>query len=339
MTPVKGEFELIAELASLVDRPADGIGIGDDAATWPISPGLVAVGTTDMLVEGIHFRLDWTSARDLGWKALAVNLSDLAAMGATPARALVSMALLPDHEEAAIEIYRGMGELARIAGAFVVGGDVVRTSGPLVVNVALVGQADPARILRRDGALAGDLVAVTGRVGASSAGLALLLDREATAGRGDGRAGAPAPIPPGAEPLLRAHHRPWPRLEGGRRLAEIGVRCAIDISDGVASEAWHIAEASNASVEIDLEALPLDPAAVALLGDRRARGLALSGGEDYVLRGALPPHRLEEARAAVAGDGGLTVVGRVVGTAAGGSVTILDHGVRVETGERGYVAF
>jgi len=141
-----GEFELIASLASRLDPAADGLGIGDDAAAWMPAPGALVVATTDMLVEGVHFRLDWTSARDLGWKALAVNLSDLAAMGATPGRALVSVALLPAQTALVGEMYEGLSELARLTGTQVVGGDTVRTSGPLVVNVALIGEAEPGRL-------------------------------------------------------------------------------------------------------------------------------------------------------------------------------------------------
>ena len=126
-----GEFELIAALASRLEAPPDGIGIGDDAATWHPTPGMLAVATTDALVEGIHFRLDWTTPRDLGWKALAVNLSDVAAMGAHPRHALVTVAMAPDRADVVLGIYEGIGECARAAGVYVVGGDTVRTTGPL----------------------------------------------------------------------------------------------------------------------------------------------------------------------------------------------------------------
>ncbi len=149
-----GEFELIDRLAARLDPLDGGVGIGDDAAAWPPTPGRLVVATTDMLVEGIHFRLDWISPRDLGWKALAVNLSDLAAMGAQPGKALVSIALLADQADLAEELYAGMAELARLTGTRIVGGDTVRTPGPLVVNVALIGEADPERLLRRDAARA-----------------------------------------------------------------------------------------------------------------------------------------------------------------------------------------
>ncbi|MHB8958211.1 MAG: thiamine-phosphate kinase, partial [Candidatus Limnocylindrales bacterium] len=230
MTGAMGEFELIRELAELFGAPPDGLGIGDDAATWTPAGGTVAVATTDMLVEGIHFRLDWTSPGDLGWKALAVNLSDLAAMGATPGRALISIGVDAARRGLVLEVARGLQSLAEQTGTRVVGGDTVRSPGPLVVNVALIGEADPERLLRRDAARAGDLVAVTGRLGASAAGLALL-----SADRGA--------LGPGAALLLAAHHRPWPRLAAGGLLAAHGVRCAIDISDGLASEALHLARA------------------------------------------------------------------------------------------------
>ena len=323
-----GEFELIAALASRLDPVEDGLGIGDDAAAWSPTPGALVVATTDMLVEGVHFRLDWTSPRDLGWKSLAVNLSDLAAMGATPGRALISVALLPDQACLVEEIYDGLSELARLTGTRVVGGDTVRTSGPLVVNVALIGEAAPERLLRRDRAMPGELLVLTGEVGASAAGLALLTEgnRERLAR-------------PEAAPLLAAHFRPTPRLAAGRAIAAMGLRCAIDVSDGVASEARHLARASGMAMALDMDRLPVHAAAVALFGEKEARRLALSGGEDYELLFTVPEGRLIEATAALGPGVRATVVGRVVGSQSGGAVDLLSKGRVIESGQPGYVAF
>jgi thiamine-monophosphate kinase len=321
-----GEFELIASLASRLDPAADGLGIGDDAAAWSPSAGALVVATTDMLVEGVHFRLDWTSPRDLGWKSLAVNLSDLAAMGATPGRALISVALLPGQTALLGEMYEGLSDLARLTGTRVVGGDTVRSSGPLVVNVALIGEAEPGRLLRRDGALPGDLLVLTGAVGASAAGLALLLDGDRLSR-------------PEAAPLLAAHHRPMPRLAAGRTIAALGLRCAIDVSDGVASEAGHLARASGVVIQLDVDRLPLEPAAVALFGDPKARDLALSGGEDYQLLFTVPEARLAEVTAALGDEDRPTVVGRVVRLDPGGHLELMQAGRVVESGRPGYVAF
>jgi thiamine-monophosphate kinase len=322
-----GEFELIASLASRLD-PAGELGIGDDAAAWTPTPGTLTVATTDILVEGIHFRLDWTTPRDLGWKALAVNLSDLAAMGASPGRALVSVAMQPGQVSLVEEMYDGLSEIGRLTGTRVVGGDTVRTSGPLVVNVALLGEAAPGRLLRRDGAAPGDLLALTGAVGASAAGLALLIEGDAE------RLASPAAVS-----LLAAHFRPNPRLAAGRLLAEMGLRCAIDVSDGVASECWHLARSSGVAITLDTDRLPLSDDAVALFGRARATELAVSGGEDYQLLFALPEARLGVVEAALAGEGGLTVVGRVTAPCAGGHVDLLSGGQVIESARAGYVAF
>lgn len=325
---MSGEFELIERLAAHLEPFAGGIGIGDDAAAWQPTPGRVVVATTDMLVEGIHFRLDWISPRDLGWKALAVNLSDLAAMGAAPGYALVSIALLRDQAALAEEMYDGMAELARLTDTWIVGGDTVRTPGPLVVNVALVGEADPERLLRRDVARPGDVLAVTGRVGASAAGLELLLagDRAVLAR-------------PEAQSLVAAHHRPRPQLEAGAALAAAGVRCAIDISDGVASEAWHLARESGIEIEVDVDRLPLDEDAVALLGVEEARHLALTGGEDYELLFTVPESRLAEVATALPPNTRTTAIGRATATHAGGEVRFLDAGRSINVPGVGYVAF
>ena len=323
-----GEFELIASLARRLDPASDGLGIGDDAAAWTATPGALVVATTDMLVEGVHFRLDWTSPHDLGWKALAVNLSDLAAMGARPGRALVSVALLPGQPALVEEMYEGIGELARLTGTRVVGGDTVRTSGPLVVNVALVGEAEAGRLLRRDGALPGDLLVLTGTVGASAAGLALLVE-----GSHD-RLSRPE-----AAQLLAAHNRPMPRLAAGRALADAGLRCAIDVSDGVASEAWHLARASGVAIRLDTDRLPLEAAAVALFGEAEARQLAISGGEDYQLLFSVPEARMDAVVAALGGEDLPTVVGEVTGLQPGGHVEFRQAGLIVEPAQSGYVAF
>jgi thiamine-monophosphate kinase len=322
----RGEFELIAALASRLDPPPEGIGIGDDAAIWVPTAGTVAVATTDVLVEGIHFRLDWTTPRDLGWKALMVNLSDVAAMGGRPRYALVSVAMAPDRAETVLAIYDGLGECARGSGTYVIGGDTVRTTGPLVLNVAVYGEADPAAVMRRSGAKVGDLLCVTGTVGAAAAGLHVLLGEDVARNLD-------------TAPLLTAHHRPKARLHSGPALAALGVRGGIDVSDGVASEAWHLARASGVAIEVDVALFPLDPMAVRAFGVDRARHLALTGGEDYELLVTVAPERLADAMAAVAPETVLTVIGRVGGTVAGGQVTFVAGGVPVAPPGKGYVAF
>ena len=326
MTGPTGEFELIARLAAIFGTPSDGLGIGDDAATWPAAGDTVAVATTDMLVEGIHFRLDWTSAEDLGWKALAVNLSDLAAMGARPGRALVSVAIDANRRALVVEVARGLQSLANRTGTQVVGGDTVRSPGPLVINVALIGEADRARLLRRDAARVGDLVAVTGRLGAASAGLALLTERGPH-------------LEAAVDPLVAALHRPVPRLAAGAILARLGVRCAIDISDGLASETHHLARASGVGIEVDLDRLPLTPAAVEALGSRRAIEGALSGGEDYELLFTFDPALFHELLPALSVDGGMTVVGTVTRRMKAGTARFVQAGREIDLPEAGYVAF
>jgi thiamine-monophosphate kinase len=210
----------------------------------------------------------------------------------------------------------------------VVGGDTVRSAGPLVVNVALLGEAGPGELLRRDGAAPGDLLALTGVVGASAAGLALLLEGDAA------RLARPE-----AAPLLAAHFRPNARLAAGRLLAGMGLRCAIDVSDGVASECRHLAQSSGVAITLDTDRLPLAPEAVALFGRGKATELAVSGGEDYQLLVAVPEARLAAVEAALAGEGGLTVVGRVTAPLTGGHVELLAGGRAMEPGQPGYVAF
>ncbi len=321
------EFALINRLAALLDPPTHGIGIGDDAATWSPTPGTVTVATTDMLVEGIHFRLDWTTPEDLGWKAMAVNLSDIAAMGARPRHALVSIALKPDQAGIVIEIYKGIAAHARASGTFVVGGDTVRTDGPLTINVTLLGEADPALILRRDGARPGDVLAITGTAGGSAAGLALL-------------SGEPTDSDPDrSRRLLAMHHRPSPRLHAGPALASLGARCGIDISDGIASETGHLARSSNVAIVIDVDAVPFHPDAVAMFGLERARTLGLNGGEDYELLVTLPLSLVDRARDAIASETTLTMIGRVVQDQHGGLVTATSGGLPFTLGAGGYVAF
>ena len=165
-------------------------------------------------------------------------------------------------------------------------------------------------------------------MGASAAGLDLL-------SRGD----LAAQARPEAASLLSAHHRPWPQLAAGSALAGLGLHCAIDVSDGVASEAAHIARASGVAIEIETERIPLSPDAVALLGVEKARHLALSGGEDYQLLFAVPEARLAEVVAALPGGAPPAVVGRVTGEAPGGTVTLTESGRRVQLARSGYTAF
>jgi thiamine-monophosphate kinase len=279
-----GEFGLIGRLTKALPS-GDGVvaGIGDDAAVLVPTPGRRLVATTDLLVEGRHFDAAYAAPPDWGWKAVAVNASDLAAMGAIPRWLLLALTVPPGAELAMLDgVYAGIAEACDRLQVGVVGGDV--SAGP-VLSLAVTALGEVERHVPRDGARAGDRLVVTGPLGAAAAGLALL-QRETG---GDDAAAALLARHPG---LAAAHRRPWPDVAGGLRLARLGATAMLDVSDGLAGDAAHLAEASGVGVEVHDAALPLAPgvADAAALLRLDAATLALGGGEDYVLAASLPRH-------------------------------------------------
>lgn len=317
------ELELIAAIQATLGTPGGRVlrASGDDAAVVRARP--LAVTSIDTLAAGVHFDLATCSPGDVGHKALATALSDLAAMGAEAGEAYVSLALPADFaDDAALELARALAALAERTGTTVAGGDVVRADS-LVVAVAVTGWADVEDdLVGRDGARAGDVLGVTGELGAAAAGLALLRDgRTARPAAGD----APQTSGPldaaTARALVDRHRRPLPRLTAGRALAAAGATAMIDLSDGLATDGRHLARASDVALEIDADALPIaagvaDAAAragTAPAGEAgaAARRLAIAGGEDYELLFTIPAERWDAAAAAV-GDLPLTRLGRAL---------------------------
>lgn len=314
------EFELIARHFT---RPTPGaeLGVGDDCALLRPTPGCELAVSTDLLVEGRHF-LAGTDAQRLGHKCLAVNLSDLAAMGATPRWAMLGVAL-PAADEAWIAAFaRGFFALADRHGVELVGGDTTR--GPLVVSVTIFGELPAGRALRRDGARAGDDVWVSGATGEAALALAHLQGRTAV---------APALLPHCLDRL----EQPAPRLALGTALRGIA-HSAIDVSDGLLADLGHILERSGVGAELALPLLPRAPALQACPDAQLARDCLLAGGDDYELVFTAPVAQ-RAAIVVLADETGLalTRIGRIV---AGGELRLLDaNGQALAQARRGYDHF
>lgn len=279
-------------------------GIGDDAAVIDCGDGLLLV-TTDMLVERVHFLRGTISYRQLGYKALAVNLSDIAAMGGVPHEAFISIAIPPTVSvEELDELYDGMKALARSTGVNLVGGDTTGSREDLCLSITVTGSVPRGEVLYRTGARAGDRILVTGTLGDSAGGLTLLLERPDLPDE-VGRA------------LLEAHFLPELYLAESRLLAASGAaHAAIDLSDGLASDLRHVCRGSGVGAIVDEPSLPLSPALrqlCAATGHDLLR-LALGGGEDYRLLVTVDPSRVGELQALIAERTGRTLfdVGEIV---------------------------
>jgi len=299
------------------------LGIGDDAVVTSKREGAL-IWTTDTMVEGNHFTPGSTSWRDVGWKALAANLSDIAAMGGVPHLALVTLTLPPDFQtDAAIELYSGLHEAATTFSVTLGGGDIVR-SPVFSITVALSGwtleEGGHTAFLRRDAAKAGDLVAVTGQLGAAAGGVRLIVQ-----GPDFDAAGHPE-----SENQLRdAQHRPQPRVALGQAAVRAGLRCGMDVSDGLTQDLGHIATASGVALRIEAAKVPVsNELRVVFPGD--ALAMALTGGEDYELilvgTSEVMDKYIGETERQV------TVIGRVEDGEA--KVTIVDEGGKAMTFER-----
>ncbi|MDW7746224.1 thiamine-phosphate kinase [Halomonas sp.] len=310
------EFELITRFFTPDPPGAEAgvtLGVGDDCTLLAPTPGQRLAVSVDTSVAGIHFPED-APAVAVGHRALAVSLSDLAAMGAGARWCLMSLTLPAADDDAWLADFAGgFHALCDATGTALVGGDVTR--GTLSIGVTVMGEVPAEQALTRSGARPGDLLAVTGALGGGAGGLALWRRGERDAGH----------------PLLRRYLHPLPRLEAGLALRGLA-SAAIDISDGLLADLGHVLEASGVGAELTPETLPLAEGLVAALGEEEARQAGLHGGDDYELLLGLPPEQLDEARARLAAlDLPLTVIGRVSDRPGLRGVTV--------TGERGWQHF
>jgi thiamine-monophosphate kinase len=305
-------------------------GIGDDAAVMEPERGSVEVVTTDSLIEDVHFRRAWTPPGAIGAKAIAVNFSDLAAMGAAPRAVLLSLALPGSFPVTEFdELLDGVIGAIRAEGAFLVGGNLSQSPGPMVVDVTAIGTAGRRRVLRRSGGRPGDELYVTGSVGGAAAGLAMLaaqIDRHRLADS--------------LLACLARYERPVARVRFGRMVAaQRGASAAIDLSDGLAAGVAQLAQASGTGAVIDATAIPVDEGARdwSTRSGQDAVLAAVAGGEDYELLFAVPPRRRRAflAAAARAGRIACTRIGQLTKDLG----TFLDREGRRETVPTGFVHY
>jgi thiamine-monophosphate kinase len=303
-----GEFGLIEMIAKTVGKTGGGkllIGIGDDAACWR-AEGL-QIATIDTLIEDIHFNFKNITWRELGWKSMAVNLSDIAAMGGRPHYALVSLGITGDTEtESVVDLYKGMLELAKKFEVQIIGGDTV--AAPVTaITLTIIGETENEdEILKRSAAKPGDLIAVTGTFGASAAGLAVM-QRKLTFDKK-------------TESTLReAHFKPTPRINEGLALVKNAVKSAIDVSDGLLGDLEKLCFASGVGAKLYSDRIPIHPAVLESFGNEAVK-LALTGGEDYELIFTAPQKIVNVIKRELACS--VTVVGEIV---KGKGVEVLDE--------------
>ena len=328
-----GEFGLIERLNRMVTverrGPDNGASLnfkllvdtGDDTAAWTAAQA-TELFTTDTVVEGIHFTRDTTPWPDLGWKSLASNISDIAAMGGLPLYALITLGLPPETEVSDIEgLYQGMLDIGEQYGVAIIGGDMVRS--PVVfVTVALTGVRQGAPMLRST-AQPGDQVAVTGFVGSSGGGLKLMLE------------GLPA-LPEAAACLKEAHRRPRPAVAAGQQLSRAGVATAMDVSDGLADDLSKLCLASSLAARIYAEQVPVHPD-LRLAFPEEYLDLALNGGEDYLLLFTASPAIMDKVMPAL--PEGAAILGEII-TGPAGQVTVVDsNGNETAVGRAGWDHF
>ena len=280
-----GEFKLIEKITkgTIYDSQRVVVGIGDDAAAEKTSPGHLLLSTCDALVDGVHFLFDKISPRQLGRKSIAVNLSDIAAMGGRPTSILITLALPKDTSVSWVEdLYIGIKEMCSLYKVNIMGGDMV-SSTVVSINITALGEIKPENLIRRSGACAGDAVMITGPLGDSGAGLEIIkrgLENDSYWSK-----------------LVEKHHNPIPKVLEGQFLAQFGfVTSMNDISDGLASEIREISEASNVGIELWEEKIPYS----SLLLEAAEKftispiDMALTGGEDYQLVFTCKSDKVEE---------------------------------------------
>jgi len=315
---ITDEFGLIARLSDVIDSASHSnsesvlTGIGDDAAVVSTPSGQILM-TTDAIVDGIHFRSADERWFDIGWKCAVSNLSDIAAMGGVPDHAVVTLGVPSGaSEQTYVEFYSGMNKAFERFGGQVVGGDVV-SSPTMFVNLALTGHpsldadGDPAW-LERSQAKLGDLVCVTGPLGSSAGGLEVLLSGETN---------------PSGQILVDRHFRPTPRIEIGSALVAAGVRCAMDISDGLVGDLEKLAKKSEVGITVEMAKIPLAGELIFMVGTS-AIELAMSGGEDYELAFTASPGVLDNIPEHIRSN--ISVIGSVSNdNLVGGKVTVIDE--------------
>jgi len=328
------EDELIEAIRRVLsgEEPGVVVGLGDDAAVVEHGTGQTVL-TTDLLVEGVHFDLGSISARDLGWKSIVVNVSDIAAMAASPRYALVSIGLTPQVEASwVMELYGGMRSACEEYALTLVGGDTNR-SPAVVLSVAVTGEVAPGRAVRRSTAQPGDVIVVTGELGAAAGGLALSRAHPSRA--------AAALSEPWARELIDALARPTARVGEAQTLAQAGVTAMMDLSDGLAKDLSRLCAESGVGARIELSDIPVSEAlrrGATTLGVDPLE-LAIGGGEDYELLATLDITDLERARTELAERFGVTLTDVGVIIEGGGQIAVDAQGRAAPLDPKGWDHF